>query len=71
MEVLIGEEPGGDFFADLLIEKEGVSYEKDSQGNPILPPFRVANVPPPTAQKGQKQLPVEKDRTVWRAEKPK
>lgn len=41
IDILIGEQPGGWFFASLLIEEEGVEYRKDSAGNPILPIFRV------------------------------
>lgn len=50
IEILIGEQPGGESGFALLIEKEGVPYDKDSRGNPILPIFRVANqplIPPP------------------------
>lgn len=43
LDILIGEQPGGKFFACLLLEEEGVSYEKDAKGNPILPIFRVAD----------------------------
>ena len=42
MEILVGEQPGVGFFADLLIEKAGATYEKESHGSPILPIFRVA-----------------------------
>ena len=42
MEVLIGEQPGGLMNASLLIEKEGVEYQKDEKGQPILPVFRLA-----------------------------
>ena len=58
MEVLIGEEPGGHFFCQLYIEKQGEpypttteTYEIDKAGTtetvqrPILPIFKTANVP--------------------------
>jgi hypothetical protein len=69
MEIMIGEWPGGDFKAWLQIEKEGVEYEKDSKGAPILPIFKLApsEVPHPVgeAPRFAKQGP------VWKAEKPK
>lgn len=43
MEVLIGERPGGAFFAYLYIEQRGEKYEKDGHGTPILPIFRLAS----------------------------
>ena len=42
MEVVIGEQPGGSGWAQLLIEKDGAQYNKDDRGNPILPIFRVS-----------------------------
>ncbi|MBN2163615.1 MAG: hypothetical protein JXR25_14850 [Pontiellaceae bacterium] len=39
MEVLIGEIPGGSFCAQLLVEVDGVDYETNDQGGPILPMF--------------------------------
>jgi hypothetical protein len=69
MEVLIGEWPGGDFKAWLQIEKDGVEYEKDSKGAPILPIFKLApsDVPHPVTEAPlfAKQGP------VWKAEKAK
>lgn len=44
--------------AVVLLEKEGATYEKDRRGNPILPPFRVAEAKlpegdlPPFAKEG-------------------
>lgn len=69
MEVLIGEWPGGDFKAWLLLEKDGGQYEKDSKGNPILPIFKLAasDVPKPSVE-----APVfAKQGPVWKAEKAK
>ena len=42
MEVLIGEKPGGGYCAMLVVEVEGVEYEKGPQGNPILPMFKTS-----------------------------
>jgi hypothetical protein len=69
MEVLIGEWPGGDFKAWLLLEKDGVQYDKDSKGNPILPIFKLqaSEVAKPSVE-----APVfAKQGPVWKAEKPK
>ncbi|MFA6288462.1 MAG: PA14 domain-containing protein [Opitutaceae bacterium] len=43
IEIVLSEGPGGLFHALLLFEQEGVAYEKDGKGNPILPIFRVAD----------------------------
>jgi hypothetical protein len=67
MQVLLGEWPGGDFKAWLMLEKEGAQYEKDSKGNPILPIFKLApsDVPKPAVE-----APVfAKQGPVWKAEK--
>lgn len=42
MEVIIGETPGGGFHAMLYVMEEGVEYEKNSLGSPILPIFKTA-----------------------------
>jgi hypothetical protein len=68
MEILIGEQPGGEFFADLLIEKDGATYEKDAQGNPLLPIFRVADAKLPALRSGEKLPPFAPGGPVWRAE---
>ena len=45
MEVLLGEEPGGLFFAQLYVEMEGVIYPTRNEGalqpRPILPLFKT------------------------------
>ncbi len=41
IEILIGEQPGGDFCAFLMLEKEGVNFGIDPKGGPILPIFKV------------------------------
>jgi len=68
MEVLIGEQPGGEFFADLLIEKDGVTYEKESHGSPILPIFRLAEGKMPALRSGEKLPPFAPKGPIWRAE---
>ncbi len=58
MEVLIGEEPGGYFFCELYIQKEGVKYptstetfenpdtkETTTLQRPIIQVFKTANIP--------------------------
>jgi hypothetical protein len=69
MEIVIGEWPGGQFKAWLMIEKDGVEYEKDAKGNPILPIFKLAEstVAHPTSE-----APVfAKTGPIWKAEKAK
>ncbi len=39
MEVFIGESPGGQFSAQLVVEVDGVNYKRNSYGGPILPMF--------------------------------
>ena len=69
MEVLIGEWPGGDFKAWLMIEKEGVQYEKDAKGSPILPIFKLSDS---TVTHPVSEAPVfAKNGPVWKAEKAK
>ncbi len=41
MEVIIGEVPGGAFCSMLVVEVEGVEYERNRQGAPILPMFKT------------------------------
>ena len=69
MDVLIGEWPGGDFKAWLMIEKEGAQYEKDGKGTPILPIFKLAAG---DVTRGGGEAPVfAKAGPVWKAEKAK
>lgn len=42
LEILIGEVPGGNFAAMLMVEVEGVEYERNKQGGPILPMFMTS-----------------------------
>jgi hypothetical protein len=46
IEILVSEIPGGLFAAYLLIEEIGVAYQKDKDGAPILPVFRLDANPP-------------------------
>lgn len=43
LSVVIGELPGGEFGCYLFIEEKGVTYEKDHDGRPILPVFKLKN----------------------------
>jgi hypothetical protein len=65
IEILIGEAPGGHFYAQLLMEKQGENYQKDKDGNPILPVFRVADVPMPDVSKSLGSVPVAPGGPVW------
>lgn len=67
IDVLIGERPGSEFQASLLIEKEGVEYKKGGAGNPILPTFRVTDAKIPDILK-DKVPPFDPDGPVWRLE---
>lgn len=69
IEVMIGEWPGGDFKAWLQIEKEGVEYEKDFKGVPILPIFKLA--PSEVAHAGSEAPIFSKTGPIWKAEKAK
>lgn len=68
MGILIGEQPGGEFFADLLIEKDGASYEKESHGSPLLPIFRLADAKMPAVKSSEKLPPFAPGGPIWRAE---
>ena len=67
MEVLIGEQPGGEGFATLLQEVDGVTYDKDSHGSPILPVFRMADVKPAASTPDAPYPPHRDDGPVWKA----
>ena len=46
MEVLLGEEPGGEFWAMLAVQEEGVEYpERPDLPGPLLPVFKTAPMP--------------------------
>jgi hypothetical protein len=42
LDVVIGERPGGQFGAFLMVQKQGDNYPPDENGNPTLPIFQVA-----------------------------
>ena len=44
---------GGLIFFSLLMEEEGVEYQRDERGSPILPVFRLAGIPVPEPKAGQ------------------
>lgn len=49
LDVAMGERPGGNFCAFLMIQKEGDVYTKNQQGDPVLPLFQLAaksSIPP-------------------------
>ncbi|MDF7827001.1 SHD1 domain-containing protein, partial [Pontiellaceae bacterium B12227] len=46
MEVIIGEVPGGAFCSMLVVQVDGVEYEKNRQGAPVLPIFKTSEPTP-------------------------
>ena len=67
IEIVIGDH-GGQTNTCLLFEQEGVEYAKDGKGNPILPPFRVANNKLPPTPPKMTPLKVMEDGPIWSAE---
>ncbi len=65
LDIVIGEGLGGHFYAALFVEKQGETYAKDRQGNPLLPLFRVADTPSPSANGGLPDF--APDGPVWRS----
>ena len=45
MEVLIGDPPGGSFYAMLCVQEDGVDYPEREMGGPLLPIFKTAPTP--------------------------
>lgn len=41
IEILVGENPGGEFYAFLFLERLGEHYARDPAGQPILPFFEM------------------------------
>lgn len=68
MEVIIGEQPGGEGFATLLQEVDGVPYDKDKTGSPILPVFRMSDAAPAVGTIQRPYPPHRSDGPVWKAE---
>lgn len=65
IEILISELPGGLFGGVLLIEEQGVTYEKAATGAPILPLFRLdGSVPEPTS--ADNAPPFDPNGPVWK-----
>lgn len=42
LDIIIGERPGGVFNAFLMVEKQGVNYDRDNRGHAILPILQIA-----------------------------
>jgi hypothetical protein len=53
IEILISEIPGGIFSTALLIQEEGITYQKDAAGLPILPLFRLDHSLPDLSTEGE------------------
>jgi hypothetical protein len=65
IEILISEIPGGIFSTSLLIQEEGVTYQKDAGGLPILPLFRLDHSLPDPELKGEAP-PYDPNGPVWK-----
>jgi len=60
LDVLIGERPGGEFGAWLMIQTQGTGYERDSEGKEILPAFQLGECDVPASERcGRKSKPDE------------
>ncbi|MDR2863577.1 MAG: hypothetical protein LBV54_06875 [Puniceicoccales bacterium] len=64
LDILMGERPGGQFFAFLMCEKEGDKYEQDADA-PILPIFQIAHYDTPVPQNGAPKF--AKQGPVWKS----
>jgi hypothetical protein len=64
IEILISEIPGGIFSTSLLIQEEGVTYQKDAGGLPILPLFRLDHTLPSAESHGEAP-PFDPNGPVW------
>lgn len=53
IDILVGERPGGQFDAYLLVQRQGDAYADDGRGNPVLPVFRVADARLSTRRTGR------------------
>ena len=65
IEILISEIPGGIFSTSLLIQEEGVTYQKDAAGLPVLPLFRLDHSLPDPEMKGEAP-PYDPNGPVWK-----
>ena len=70
IQILIGEQPGGETGAFLLLEKDGAEYAKDSKGNPILPIFKMAPSNTDRSGRGAPVTSADTSWSVWKAQKP-
>ena len=68
IEILIGEQPGGEFCAFLLLEKDGTKYETDPKGGPVLPVFKVGPGETNHASGGAPATMPDQPWSVWKAE---
>ncbi|NJK92075.1 MAG: hypothetical protein HC904_09760 [Blastochloris sp.] len=71
MEILIGERPGGKFFATLLVQRSDETYEKVSgEDTPILPVFQLGTVELPKYTPGSDGPHVRKESIVFKGSAP-
>ena len=54
IKILLGEVPGGSFWAHLTIEEKGVEYKQHEQGYPLLPLFQTVKTSFPEKYKAGK-----------------
>lgn len=60
LDVIIGERPGGEFGAWLMIQQQGADYARNSDGKEILPAFQLGECDIPSSEKcGRKAKPDE------------
>lgn len=65
-DALTGDRPGGQYYAFLLIEKKGDTYQRDSDHNPILPIFQLAPYNTPVINDLHLQPKFAKGFPVWK-----
>ncbi len=65
IEILISEIPGGIFSTSLLIQEEGVTYQKDAASLPVLPLFRLDHSLPDPEMKGEAP-PYDPNSPLWK-----
>jgi hypothetical protein len=67
LDVIIGERPGGQFNAFLVIEKQGATYPMDGQGHPIFPIFQVAPYDTPELKDIGREPLFSKGYPIWKS----
>ena len=67
LDVIFGDCPGGLFSAFLTIEKKGGNYQRDKDGNAILPIFQVAPYDTPDHKNPREAPPFAKGYPIWKA----